>query len=57
MDNLNFDDTVFIRHKDVIEDPDDLNKPPLGEGLNRSAQITLDKVWPLDKSSGGHRTG
>jgi hypothetical protein len=29
VDNLNFDDTVFIRHKDVIEDPDDLNKPPL----------------------------
>ena len=34
--------------------PEDLHKPPLGEGgeLNRSAQITLDKVWPLDKSSG-----
>ena len=34
--------------------PGDPHNPPLGEGggLNRSAQITLDKVWPLGKSSG-----
>ena len=24
--------------------PDDNNKPPLGEALNKKAQITLDKV-------------
>jgi hypothetical protein len=31
--------------------PDDGKKPPLGEGLNKKAQITLDKVWPTDKVS------
>jgi nuclear pore complex protein Nup98-Nup96 len=49
---MNFDDIVFFRHKEVIVYPmDDSSKPDLGQGLNKKSQVTLDKVWPVDKSN------
>lgn len=47
---LNLDDIVYFRHKEVVIYPDDDKKPSVGQGLNRRAQVTLDRVWPQDKN-------
>ena len=44
---LNLDEIVFIRHKEVVLYPNEEKKPAFGEGLNRKATITVQKIWPV----------
>ncbi|XP_059474265.1 nuclear pore complex protein Nup98-Nup96 [Neocloeon triangulifer] len=48
---LNLDDIVHIRHREVVVYPNDEEKPALGQGLNRRAQVTLDRIYPVNKQT------
>ncbi|VDK28887.1 unnamed protein product [Gongylonema pulchrum] len=51
LNNIDLDKVVHFRQHEVIVYPDDNTKPPVGEQLNRFAEISLDRVWPLDKKT------
>ncbi|ERL95449.1 hypothetical protein D910_12711 [Dendroctonus ponderosae] len=43
---LHIDELVHLCYREVTIYPDDSKKPPVGEGLNRRAQVTIDNVYP-----------
>ncbi|KAE9416885.1 hypothetical protein Angca_004309 [Angiostrongylus cantonensis] len=49
LENVVLDEIVVFRHKEVTVYPDESKKPPVGEGLNRPAEITLERVWHVDR--------
>jgi hypothetical protein len=49
--NLDLDELVHFRHKEVTVYPDETKKPPIGQELNRRAEVTLERVWPTDKTT------
>ena len=46
--NMNLDEIVEINEDGVRLYPDNENKPPENQGLNRKALVTLDNIWPSD---------
>uniref|UniRef100_A0A915Q2U3 Nuclear pore complex protein Nup98-Nup96 n=1 Tax=Setaria digitata TaxID=48799 RepID=A0A915Q2U3_9BILA len=51
LQNVNLDKVVHFRQHEVIVYPDDSSKPPVGQELNRFAEVSLDRVWPRDKKT------
>ncbi|KAI8431605.1 hypothetical protein MSG28_016094 [Choristoneura fumiferana] len=50
---LDLDALVHFLNKEVIVYPEDADKPPVGAALNRRAVVTLDRIWPRDKTEKG----
>ena len=46
--DTNFDEIVHFRNKEVVVYPDEPTKPEQGEGLNRTAIISLERISPLN---------
>lgn len=52
---LNLDEIIEFDTKSVTVYSDDSKKPPQGQGLNRSATIILENVWPVDRHTNKKR--
>lgn len=48
---IDLDAVVHIRRREVVVYPDDEKKPPVGQGLNKRAEICLESIWPTDKAT------
>jgi len=48
---LDIDRIISFKDREIIVYPNDQDKPAIGEGLNKQAEITLFKCWPHDKKT------
>ncbi|CAI5445511.1 unnamed protein product [Caenorhabditis angaria] len=46
-----FDEIVIFRHREVTVYPNEDEKPEQGEGLNKPAEVTLERIWYTDKKT------
>lgn len=51
VDGLDLDELIDIKYREITVYPNDSIKPPVGHGLNRPAQVTLEHVWPREKGT------
>ncbi|KAJ8908143.1 hypothetical protein NDN08_008237 [Rhodosorus marinus] len=50
--NMDLDTIVQLEPREVIVYADEDDKPALGEGLNKPAEVTLEKIFRKDKKTG-----
>uniref|UniRef100_A0A803MPJ9 Peptidase S59 domain-containing protein n=1 Tax=Chenopodium quinoa TaxID=63459 RepID=A0A803MPJ9_CHEQI len=54
---LNLDSLVHFNYREVIVYDDESEKPPVGQGLNKAAEVTLLNVKCVDKIGKQHNSG
>lgn len=45
---VDLDEIVHFRSKEVVVYPDETKKPEIGTGLNKPAEVSLERIWPID---------
>ncbi len=49
---LDLDKIVHFQPGEIVVYPDDVDKPVIGQELNKAARVTLQRLWPIDKTTG-----
>jgi nuclear pore complex protein Nup98-Nup96 len=49
--DVDLGDLVRFQRKQVVVYPDETKKPPIGQGFNRPAVITLENIFPYNKET------
>ncbi|KAM7525984.1 hypothetical protein LguiA_015886 [Lonicera macranthoides] len=53
---LDLESLIQFNHREVIVYMDETKKPPIGQGLNKPAEVTLLNIKCFDKKTGSHYT-